>query len=47
MNIIKVKPNEEGKLIIKLYGTTYEIVVEEPTKEEPKEEKPNKKARGK
>jgi len=34
-NVIKVKPNKDGKIFITLYGTKYEIVVEEekPAKE--------------
>lgn len=28
-NVIKVKPNKDGKIFITLYGTKYEIVVEE------------------
>ncbi len=28
-NIIKVKPDKNGKLFITLYGTKYEIVIEE------------------
>ncbi len=28
-NVIKVKPNKDGKLFITLYGTKYEIVVDE------------------
>lgn len=28
MDVIKVKPNKEGKLIIKMFGKEYEIVVE-------------------
>ncbi len=39
-NVIKVVPNKEGKLFITLYGTKYEIVVEQPKKEV--EEKPAK-----
>ena len=31
-NIIRIKPDKDGKLYIKLYGTRYEIIVE---KEEP------------
>lgn len=31
MDIIKVKPNKEGKLIIKMFGKEYEIVVEKET----------------
>lgn len=29
MNVIKVKPNADGKLIVRLYGTDTEIVVVE------------------
>lgn len=40
MDIIKVKPNKEGKLIIKMFGKEYEIVVEkEPPKVEEKTHK--------
>lgn len=28
-NIIKVKPNENGELFITLYGTKYQIVIED------------------
>lgn len=31
-NIIKVTPNKDGKLFITLYGTKYQIVIEEPKK---------------
>lgn len=34
IQVIKVKKNEEGKILIKLYGTVYEIQVIE---DEPKE----------
>lgn len=37
-NVIKVKPNKDGKIFITLYGTKYEIVIEKP-KEETKKEK--------
>lgn len=33
INIIKVQPDKEGKILIKLYGTEYEIVIEKPKKE--------------
>lgn len=29
-NVIKVTPNKEGKIFITLYGTKYEIVIEQP-----------------
>lgn len=29
-NVIKVTPNKDGKIFITLYGTKYEIVVEQP-----------------
>lgn len=29
-NIIKVTPNKDGKIFITLYGTKYQIVIEEP-----------------
>ncbi len=39
-NVIKVKPNKDGKIFITLYGTRYEIVIEKPTVEkENKKEK--------
>jgi len=31
-NIIEVTPDKDGKIFIKLYGTTYQIVVKEPVK---------------
>jgi len=31
MQTIKVTPNKEGKIIIKLFGTEYEIVIEKET----------------
>lgn len=31
-NVIKVTPNSKGEIFITLYGTKYQIVVEEPTK---------------
>ena len=31
-NIIKVKPNKDGKIFITLYGTKYQIVIEPATK---------------
>lgn len=36
-NVIKVKPNKDGKIFITLYGTKYEIVIEKPTVEKKKE----------
>ncbi len=35
-NVIKVTPNKDGKIFITLYGTKYEIVVEQPKKVEEK-----------
>ena len=35
-NVIKVVPNKDGKLFITLYGTKYEIVVEQPNEVEEK-----------
>lgn len=35
-NVIKVTPNKDGKIFITLYGTKYEIVIEEPKKESTK-----------
>ena len=32
-NVIKVTPNKEGKIFITLYGTKYEIVIEQPKAE--------------
>ena len=29
-NVIRVKPDKDGKVFITLYGTRYEIVVEQP-----------------
>lgn len=37
MKTIKVKPNKDGKIIIKLFGEQYEIVIEK------EEEKPTNK----
>ena len=31
-NVIKVKPDKDGRVFITLYGTRYEIVVEKPKK---------------
>ena len=28
-NVIKITPDKDGKLFIKLYGTRYEIVIED------------------
>ena len=39
-NVIKVKPNSDGEIFITLYGTRYQIVVEE---NEPKPKKSAKK----
>lgn len=41
MNVIKVTPNKEGKIFITLYGTKYQIIVEEekPVKKPAKEDK--------
>lgn len=37
MNIINVKPDKDGKLFIKLFGTTYEIkIIEDKPKKEKK-----------
>lgn len=33
MEVIKVKPTKEGKIIIKLFGTVYEIIIEKDEKE--------------
>ena len=38
-SIIKVKPNEKGEIYITLYGTKYQIVVEEDTKKTNKAKK--------
>ena len=32
-NVIKVTPNEKGEIFITLYGTRYQIIVEQPYKE--------------
>lgn len=39
-DIIKVKPDKDGKIFIKLFGTKYQIVVEEekPTKKKASKE---------
>ena len=34
--VIKVKPNEKGEIFITLFGTKYQIVVEETPKAKPK-----------
>jgi len=39
MKKIKVKPNEEGKIIIKLFGQEYEIEIEKESKKAKKEVK--------
>ena len=31
-NVIRVKPNSKGEIFITLFGTRYQIVVEEPAK---------------
>lgn len=31
-NVIKVTPNSKGEIFITLYGTKYQIVIEEPKK---------------
>lgn len=41
MEKLIVKPNKEGKYLVTLFGTTYEIVLEE-VKEEKKKEKKTK-----
>lgn len=28
MNVIKVKPDDQGRLVIKLYGTEYQIILD-------------------
>lgn len=33
MNVIKVKPDDQGRIIIKLFGTEYQIVVDLPEEE--------------
>lgn len=40
-NVIKVKPNSKGEIFITLYGTKYQIVVEEPAKETTKKAEKN------
>lgn len=35
-NVIKVKPNEKGEIFITLYGTKYQIVIEQPKEVEEK-----------
>lgn len=39
VNVIKVKPNEKGEIFITLYGTKYQIVVEETKKAETNKKK--------
>lgn len=39
MEKIIVKPNKDGKIFIKLYGTEYEIVVERPVEKTTKSSK--------
>jgi hypothetical protein len=36
-NVIKVKPDKDGKVFITLYGTRYEIVIEQPKPSKTKE----------
>ena len=43
-NIIKVTPNKDGKLFITLYGTKYQIIVEQPKEEKQIKKATNKKA---
>jgi len=38
-NVIKVTPNKDGKIFITLYGTKYQIVIDEPVKKPAKVEK--------
>lgn len=40
-NVIEVTPNKDGKIFIKLYGTTYQIVIK-PAKTEQKPAKKDK-----
>lgn len=40
-NVIKVKPNSKGEIFITLYGTKYQIVIEEPAKETTKKAEKN------
>ena len=40
-NVIKVKPDKDGRVFITLYGTRYEIVVEKPKKVGSKDEDSN------
>ncbi len=37
--VIKVTPNEKGEIMVTLFGTEYQIVVEKPKKETPKNDK--------
>ncbi len=37
-NVIKVKPDKDGRVFITLYGTRYEIVVEKPKPTKTKKE---------
>lgn len=36
-NVIKVKPDKDGRVFITLYGTRYEIVIEQPKPSKTKE----------
>lgn len=35
-NVIRVKPNEKGEIFITLYGTKYQIIVEDTVKKQKK-----------
>lgn len=45
MEKITVKPNEKGEIFIRLYGTDYQIVVEDVKKAEKKPSNQEKKAK--
>lgn len=36
VNVIKVKPNAKGEIFITLYGTKYQIIIEETEKKSKK-----------
>ena len=38
-NVIKVKPDKDGKIFITLYGTKYQIVVDVPQEPKPSKTK--------
>lgn len=42
MEKLIIKPNENGKYIVKLFGTEYEIIIEGKTEEKKDKNKKNK-----